>query len=270
MPDNEQEPSTSSRSAQPQPEVIQPQIPINSSNSHMFQINFYRKFFDLDTNTFIEKIKKTLNPLDKSSSIDDNVSDDEITELYGFFWITGTLIFLMFVSSTGSNILFDWIHSDKKEKKYEYSFELLTLSISLFYGYNILVPLALYVATTWLLKFPHRLSLTKCISIYGYTNVLWFPITVVNFLIVILLSGKDHHFILNLLEWLIVLASGLVTGLSNLTKLSPIIKKNCLDLVEGSAVEQANKTHLTIMAVLAIAHLGFAVFVKFSFFGISV
>lgn len=233
----------------------------------MFQINFYRKFFELDTITFFEKIKRALNPINKSTSVSDD-DDDEVTELYGFIWITGTLIFLMFVSSTGANILSEWIHSD--DKKYEYSFELLTLSISLFYGYNILVPLILYVSTTWVLKFPHRLSLTKLISVYGYTNILWFPITAINFLIVVFVNNKSHHLVWNFLEWLIVLVSGFVTGLSNLTKLSPIIKKNSLDLTQETVVSQANKLYIVIMVLLAIAHLAFTILVKISFFGISV
>ncbi|CUM51526.1 unnamed protein product [Debaryomyces tyrocola] len=234
----------------------------------MFQINFYRKFFELDTMTFFEKIKRALNPINKSTSVSDDNDDNEVTELYGFIWITGTLIFLMFVSSTGANILSEWIHSD--DKKYEYSFELLTLSISLFYGYNVLVPLVLYVLTTWVLKFPHRLSLTKLISVYGYTNILWFPITAINFLIVVFVNNKNHRLIWNFLEWAIVLASGFVTGLSNLTKLSPIIKKNSLDLTQESAVNQANRLYMIIMVLLAIAHLLFTILVKISFFGISV
>ncbi|CUM46222.1 unnamed protein product [Debaryomyces fabryi] len=269
VPDNEQNATKPAKSApgQQQPEVVQPQIPIDSTNSHMFQINFYRKFFELDTITFFEKIKRALNPINKSTSVSDD-DDDEVTELYGFIWITGTLIFLMFVSSTGANILSEWIHSD--DKKYEYSFELLTLSISLFYGYNILVPLILYVSTTWVLKFPHRLSLTKLISVYGYTNILWFPITAINFLIVVFVNNKSHHLVWNFLEWLIVLVSGFVTGLSNLTKLSPIIKKNSLDLTQETVVSQANKLYIVIMVLLAIAHLAFTILVKISFFGISV
>mmetsp|Transcript_3584 Transcript_3584/g.3990 ORF Transcript_3584/g.3990 Transcript_3584/m.3990 type:complete len:305 (+) Transcript_3584:82-996(+) len=270
VPDNEENTTKPTKSVprQQQPEIVQPQLPIDSTNSHMFQINFYRKFFELDTITFFEKIKRALNPINKSTSVSDDNDDSEVTELYGFIWITGTLIFLMFVSSTGANILSEWIHSD--DKKYEYSFELLTLSISLFYGYNILVPVILYVSTTWILKFPHRLSLTKLISVYGYTNILWFPITAINFLIVVFVNNKSHHLVWNFLEWLIVLASGSVTGLSNLTKLSPIIKKNSLDLTQETAADQANKLYTTIMVLLAIAHLAFTILVKISFFGISV
>lgn len=268
-PDEEQEvPNKSKNDPTQQPQVIQPQIPVNNASSHMFQINFYRKFFELDTNTFFEKIKRALNPINKSTSVSEDENDDEVTELYGFIWITGTLIFLMFVSSTGANILSEWLHSD--ERKYEYSFELLTLSISLFYGYNVLVPLILYLVTTWVLKFPHRLSLTKMISVYGYTNILWFPITGINFLIAVFVSSKNHHFVWNFLEWVIVLTSGVVTGCSNLIKLSPIIKKNSLNLTQESTLDTNSNIYTTTMALLAVAHLIFTVLIKISFFGISI
>ncbi|KAK6455530.1 uncharacterized protein RJT20DRAFT_128794 [Scheffersomyces xylosifermentans] len=262
------EPAAPAASEPLRPKVVQPQIPVNT-NSHMFQINFYRAYFNLDSDTFFRKIQRALNPLNSSFSA--TADDDEnVTELYGFFWITGTLIFLMFVSSTGSNILSQWLHSDAEDgEKYEYSFELLTKSISLFYGYNLVVPVLLFLITSFVFKFPQKISLTTVISIYGYTNILWFPITIVNFLIVIFISNQKHHLMLNILEWIIVLVSGAVTGLSNLTKLSPIIHKNCLLLNDGNA-SVANKQYLTLIGGLALAHLLFTILVKVSFFGIKV
>lgn len=269
---NQQQNQQQQQSQRLQPDVIQPQVPINPSKSHMFQINFYRKFFDLDSEQFFQKLQQALNPLNKSSSptnYNHEDDDEEVTELFGFIWITGTLIFLMFVSATGSNILSDWLHPTKEQKKYEYDFSLLTKSISLFYGYNILVPGALFTLTTWVFKFPHRLSLTKLISIYGYTNILWFPITFINVLIVIFISNENHHKLLNALEWIIVLTSGAVTGLSNLSKISPIVKKNTLLLSEGNT-DKSRAQHIAIIIILALAHIGFSIAVKISFFGIKV
>lgn len=230
-------------------------------------MSFYSRYFDLNTEDFFTKIKQALNPINKSSSpVHDN--EDDVTELYGFFWITGTLIFLMFVSATGSNLLSHWLHLLKKENKYEYDFDLLTVSISLFYGYNLLVPFLLYAGTSWVLKFPVRLSLTKVISIYGYTNILWLPITVINFLIVILISNEKHHTLLNVLEWIIVLTSGIITGLSNLSKISPVLERNSMLIHQD--LDQSKRLHMILLALLGVAHLGFTVAVKVCFFGISV
>lgn len=235
----------------------------------MFQINFYRAYFDLDSDIFFQKIQKALNPF--ATNIDghpERDTDDGPTELYGFVWITGTLIFLMFVSSTGANLLAEWLHGDKK-KKYEYSFDLLTKSFSLFYGYNLLAPVVLWLVTSYIIKFPYRISLTKTVSIYGYTNVLWFPITIINILIVVLISSKKHHLMLNILEWVIVFISGLITGISNLSKLTPILQKNCMIIHEGNQAS-AKRLSYMILGSLAVAHMLFTIVVKISFFGIKV
>lgn len=218
----------------------------------------------MNTEDFLVKIKNAINPLNKTSS---PVEDEEVTELYGFIWIIGTLIFFMFVSSTGSNLLSNWLHNSTK-KKYEYDFNLLLESMGLFYGYNILVPLILYGVTTYILKFPHKLSLSKVISIYGYTNVLWFPITVINILIVLLISNEKYHTTLNVLEWIIVLISGAVTGLSNISKIGPIIQKNSIAL--NDTPDQQTKLYRVLIFSLALSHMIFTVIVKICFFGVSV
>lgn len=234
----------------------------------MFQLHFYRRFFDLDTETFFNKIQAALNPFNGAETVDQDLENSEY-ELYGFIWITGTLIFLVFVSSTGSNLLAEWLRPSKKSHKYEYSFDLLTLSLSLFYGYNIIVPALFWSFTTWFLKFPQPTSLIRVISIYGYTNILWVPITVLNFLIVLIVNNKKHHLLLNLLEWLVVTFSGIITGVSNIKKLRPIVEKNCLLLNEGNS-DAAQRLLYSVLLALALAHLIFVFLVKFSFFGISV
>lgn len=242
-----------------QPSVATPQSqPQTSGKTHMFQINFYRQYFDLDSDVFFQKIQKSLNPF---THLDD--SEPYPHELYGFVWITGTLIFLMFVSSTGSQLLNQWIRGSPDEP-YSYDFELLIKSISLFYGYNFVVPALLWAITTYYNKFPEPLSLTRTVSIYGYTNVLWIPITLINVVIVVFVNNNKHGYVLNILEWTIVGISGIITGLSNFNKLGPIIRKNCLLLNETGG-----KAYYIIMGILAVVHLVFTVVVKISFFGIK-
>lgn len=237
--------------------MIKPQVPV--PNSSILLISYYRRFFDLDSETFFQKIQRALNPANKELS----PVDGSDTELYGFIWITGTLIFLMFVSSTGSNILSDWLHPSKKHK-YEYDFDLLTKSIGLFYGYNVIVPVLLYVYTTWVAKFPEPLSLPKLISIFGYTNLFWVPIAIANPIIVIFISNKKHHLLLNAIEWLIVVVSGAVTFVSNINKIRPIVDKNVTLLAESGSAASAK----AIVGTLFVLHALFTVLVKVLFFGI--
>lgn len=235
------------------------------SKGHIFQLGFYSRYFDLDSETFFIKLARSTNPFD--SSFAPSTESGQREELYGFFWITATLVFLVFVSSTGSNILASWL-SNTPDTRYEYSFDLLTITCSLFYGYTLIVPTALWAVTSFILHFPRRLNLIQLISFYGYTNILWFPITLINFLIVVFV-GKNHPLATNLMEWIIVMVSGLITGMSNLVKISPLIKQNCVPPEEdGLGVHR--KQYFAIIGCLAILHMGFAVLVKVTFFGIKV
>lgn len=230
-------------------------------------MGFYRQFFDINTDEFFGKIRLALNPFNNASVVASQ-DEDDTTELYGFIWITATLIFLLFVSSTGSNLLSHWLHSGDDDAKYEYSFDLLTKSMVLLYGYTVVVPALLYVVTTWVMKFQERLSLTRLVSIYSYANVLWFPITAANFVLVVVVSNKNHHGLLNLLQWVIVALSGAVTGLSIVLKVRPILVKNARALDAEGSSEGAKQYHILAVS-LVLAHAVFTVLVKVLFFGIS-
>lgn len=246
-----------------QPETIRPQI----KSGHFLQVSFYRQFFDLNTEEFFGKIQQALNPFNTASVVATQ-DENDATELYGFVWITATLIFLMFVSSTGSNILLHWLHSGKDDTKYEYNFGLLSISLSLFYGYTIALPALIFVLTSWVVKFPERLSLTRLVSIYSYSNVLWFPITAANFVLVVFVSSKNHHKLLNLLQWVIVAVTGAVSGLSIVLKVRPIFLKNALALDPENSGEGIKKYQIMLFLLIA-AHIAFTVLVKVLFFGIN-
>lgn len=257
------QPSYSTQSA-PVPPPAQPTA-AKYEKSHMFLINFYRRYFDLDSDVFFDKIFKTLFPFRWSAED----SANEVLELYGFIWITGTLVFLMFVSNTGSNIIGQWLHGKEEVPAYNYNFDLIFKLMGLFYGYNLFVPIVLCVWTRWVTKFPEPISLLQVVSIYGYTNILWIPITLLNFVFVVLVLYEKHSLLLNVLEWVVVVLLGIITGMSNLSKVAPMLKKNCVMIHTGDAAA-SRKIYLPLMIGLAVAHLGFTVLVKWSYFGIKV
>lgn len=238
--------------------------------SHMFQISFYHKYFDMDTSTFLTRIKRSLNPMESAFFEENGVSYEDDTELYGFIWITGTLIFLMFVSSTGSNLISEWLHSGKEHKKYEYDFELLTKSMILFYGYTLFVPISIYLVIRYTNKAASSTpSLTRLISIFSYSNVLWVPITAINLLIAIFVNSLKHSSLARALEWLIVLAAGICTGLSILKKLSPMLMNLSINRAQLNGHDNSKKYFMAYTGTLASIHLIFTVLVKLFIFGIG-
>lgn len=255
--------------------TIKPQV-----GGNMFRVGFYSRYFDINTEEFLGKIVGALNPLNKSSVVAAH-NDDDPTELYGFFWINATIVFFMFVSSTGANLLAQWLHAGEDDQRYVYDFRLLTVSIMVFYGYAVVVPVVLYVVTTWGLKFSDRLSVTRMISIYSYAGLFWIPATVINVMLAVFISNKKHHMILSVLQWVLVGLTGAVSGLSVILKVRPIIVKN---IVHGSRVEgepldaslnadephtRGERTSMVVLGALGFAHFAFAVTVKVVFFGIQ-
>lgn len=231
----------------------------------MFLINFYRRYFDIDLEIFFDKLYKTLIPF---TSSDDDIALD-LPELYGFIWITGTLVFLMFVSATASNIMGQWLHGGDETPAYNYNFDLIFKLMAIFYGYNVIVPFLLVMWTRFVTKFPEPLPLFNVMLIYGYTNILWVPITLINFLFVVFISYEKHHVLLNVLEWVIVVILGVITMISNLLKVAPSIKNNCVMLHTGDAAA-GRRVYFPLLVALGLAHVGFTVLVKWSFFGINV
>ncbi|OBA23047.1 Yip1-domain-containing protein [Metschnikowia bicuspidata var. bicuspidata NRRL YB-4993] len=231
------------------------------------QVSFYSRFFDISTEEFLGKIVLAMNPFNNASVVLTQAEDGP-TELYGFLWINATVVVLMFVSATGSNLLAEWLHASKDTEKYNYNFQLLTLSISVFYGYTALVPTALYVITRWALTFPHCLPLTRLVSIYSYANVLWIPTTAANMILAVFISKSTHHVILNVAQWALVAASALLSGLSIALKVRPILIHGISE--SGRAEENTvQNQHRFLLISLVLAHLAFAVVIKFLFFGIA-
>lgn len=241
--------------------VATPAPAASQEKTHIFLINFYRRYFDLDSETFVRKLRVAANPFREIEEYRDEPLNNE---LYGFIWITGTLVLMMFISTTGTELLI-W---DSEHLKFTYDFNLLTKSVTLFYGYNLIVPTLLYVASGWIFKFPEPMPLVQTISIYGYTNILWLPITCVNFVLLFLVNVEKRKTLLSILEWFIVGVSGVITCFSNIHQLSPIIKRNCLINAENN-VEQATRQHALIIGLLTAAHLLFTVIVKWSYFGLA-
>lgn len=266
---SQSEPHSQGGYQQPQLSTVQPDVIKPQSNLNIFHISFYSRFFDLNTEDFFSNLRSNLHPANRAAAERD-AEEDTTTELYGAIWVTATLVFAMFVSSTASNIVSHWEYADLEDPKYEYQFDLLTSSMFLFYGYIIIVPFAIFGLTRWKSNSTgvSRFSVTKLISIYGYSNMLWFPITIVNFVLMVLINNKKNKVLLNSLEWAVVMATGVITTHGLFIRVKPILLKELAPQAEADS-EEARKIRKGILLPLGAVHLGFAALVKISFFGLK-
>lgn len=243
---------------------VQPDVPppvtgkIAGSEPERAKLSLAHQLFDINTDEFFSKILQALNPLNRSS-VAVTQNDDDPTELYGFIWINATIVFCMFVSATGSNLLADWLHKSTEDTRYEYDFHLLTKSISLFYGYALGMPAVLYGVTTWFMAFEERLSFTRLVSIYSYSALFWVPATAANIILAVFVSSEKHRLLLTILLWALVAVSAALTSISILVKMRPIILRNL-------AVDQ--KRQRAVLAGVLLSNVAFAVAVNVLFFHI--
>jgi hypothetical protein len=91
-------------------------------------------------------------------------------DLYGPFWITTTLIFLIGMSSN----LASWLAFVKTTEKpvWQYDFTLVTLSTTLIYGYALVLPVAVW----FLFKYWQiPIALLSLLCLYGYSMTVLVP-----------------------------------------------------------------------------------------------
>lgn len=214
-----------------------------------FSLNYYRKYFDIDTNEFFQNCLQSLNPFSEMG-IDTFETDGD---LYGSVWITGTLIFLLFFCNTLAEMISS-ILKDVGKSKVNY-FKMLVSSINLLYGYTFIIPLGVYLALWFYFKVPNVIPLTRVISIYSYANLLWIPATLLSIFRGVLVN---HEILNNILKWGCILIGGVLSGGSIMFKL-----KQYFDQVFADN----DKITLIILAVLIVCHVGFTIGIKVCFFG---
>lgn len=219
-----------------------------------FSLNHYRQYFNIDTNEFIDNCKSSLNPLAKLPN-DDNYESPG--DLYGAVWITATLLFLLFFCNSLAELLSSWFSITNPDDSIKINyFKMLVSSINLLYGYIIIIPTLLYLIIAFYLKISPLMSLTKFISIYAYTNLLWIPAALLSIFRGFLIN---HNGMDSILKWTCIAIGALLSGCSIMIKLK--------DYFDNSFSEENEKEKITLLALLGLAHFGFAIGVKVCFFG---
>lgn len=218
----------------------------------LLSLNYYRQYFDLNTVQFFQNCISSANPISKPPADDFN----HVGDLYGSIWITATLIFLLFFCNSFASLLSGWflgIDLDTLNINY---FQMIVSSINLLYGYTILTPLILYLLLKFYFKTLFLAPLTKLISIYSYANLLWTPAVLLSIFRGLLVN---HNTLDASLKWTCILVGSLLSGCSIIYKL-----KIYFNSIFG---QEDEKSLYVLISILSLAHIGFTLGLKFSFFG---
>lgn len=204
-------------------------------------INHYRQYFDLNTAHFFERIGQNLNPFSKLDTQDQLTASGD---LYGAIWITGTVLVLLFFCHSISELFTEWWHLIPHSN--DNTLERFITSLNLLYGYLALMPLCIYLYTRFHLHVDPLWSYSSIASVYGYSNIWWTPLAVLSLFQVFTV---DHSVVSTIIQWILSLLGGILSGVSIGSKFAPFL------------------SNFPLIIVLVLAHIGFTIAVKVSFFG---
>ncbi|CAF2081737.1 unnamed protein product [Rotaria magnacalcarata] len=135
----------------------------------MWQIEYYQKYFQVDTQQVLERLIGSMTPRPNKSYFDSTIRQNP--DLYGPFWVCVTFIVTVAISG---NIV-NYFHQSDAE--FQIDFSKITLSAILVCLYWWIMPASVYFFFRWRLN---RIEYTflELLCIYGYSLTIFIPISI--------------------------------------------------------------------------------------------
>lgn len=245
-----------------------PRQPAPTNDASIFSFAYYSNLFDVDTKQVLGRCLLALNPFSQTRFFASDGTDgiigsgygDEKPDLYGPFWISTTVIFALFFSSSLTGVFY----SMYKGTKYEYKFEVLSGAATILYSYTFIWPVLLYFIIRHVVITAQRetVSVVKLCCVFGYSNIIWVPVAI---LAVSPLAGAFPS-VADLVRWLVVGFGYAFSVVFLLKNLKPIL----INTNEGSALNadtEAKKQGYFMLGLIALLHVALAISIKYLFFG---
>lgn len=175
--------------------AMQNQVGRRGSTGKWFNLDSYTGWFDIDTQTVLERSWRTLYP--KEDYL--NVTLNNAPDLYGPFWLPTTLIFALFLSSSLSSSIQAYL----KGNTYNYDFTALSVAVSVVYTYALAVPVGFWAVMRYWAGVDERGPI-EMVCIYGYSMTVWIfaalvsipPVPMLRFVFVVLAFALSGFFLL--------------------------------------------------------------------------
>nr|KIR84659.1 hypothetical protein I308_04833 [Cryptococcus tetragattii IND107] len=132
-----------------------------------FNLAYYQTYFDVDTNTVLKRVGMAMIP---RPGFITEVCDGQI-DMYGSFWTLTTLILTLYISSTLTTSIAQYMSSSHASS----NLPLLSTATSAIYVYGLLVPSLLWGATKWL--GVGEWGIAEALGIYGYAMSIFIPLS---------------------------------------------------------------------------------------------
>ncbi|ORX55208.1 Yip1-domain-containing protein [Hesseltinella vesiculosa] len=136
------------------------------SNKPLWSLDYYTRFFDVDTTQVVERCLKSMYPVGDFA----NDTLEHQPDLYGPFWITTTAVFAVFVCSFMARSVAAYIDN----VEYVYDFRDLSYAMIVIYPYTFVNPVVVWASTKY---YGCQPSLLEIVDYYGYSMTIWIPIS---------------------------------------------------------------------------------------------
>lgn len=189
------------------------------SNHNFWTIEYYQKYFDVQTSEVVERIISSVLP----QKVSRNYFDEKIKgkpDLYGPIWISLTLIFTIAVSGN----IASYLQNVNKAVHWRYDFHLVSYAATAIVCYVWLVPLALWGVLKWTTlpdgqdeietQTSNSPSMISLFCLYGYSLSIYIPVAIF------------WTIQISWLQWLFVLMAAFVSGAVLIFWLLPALKKS--------------------------------------------
>ncbi|XP_063983251.1 protein YIPF1 [Diachasmimorpha longicaudata] len=190
----------------------------NSTSRNFWTIEYYQKFFNVNTNDVFQRIKKSMIPHGPDNYLLSHIRPNP--DLYGPFWICVTLIFAIAVSGNLANYLQS---AYTGQHHWRYEFHMVSYAATCICLYVWLVPMGLWAAVKWthepsdtsldaeLIESNEPPGLLELLCLYGYSLSIYIPTA---FLWTIQIGS---------LQWILVGVAAILSGGVLLRSLMPLI-----------------------------------------------
>ncbi|XP_076237660.1 protein YIPF1 [Calliopsis andreniformis] len=148
---------------------------------NFWTIEYYQKFFNVNTADVVERIKRSIIPRGSENYLISHIRPNP--DLYGPFWICVTLVFSIAISGNLANYL-QTASSGKYHWKYE--FHIVSYAATCIFLYAWLLPIALWGALKWttssrdteeeLIESYATPGVLELLCLYGYSLAIYIPV----------------------------------------------------------------------------------------------
>jgi len=197
---------------------------------------YYKDFFDVDTNTVLNRVKRSILPLPKYNFNSTYMKGKP--DMYGPFWVCATVVVCFGVCGNLTSLIHNF-----SDPKYTYApqFYLLPIAGLIIYSYAFILPL-LVKAFLWWRKIAPNFAVSNIICIYGYSLFIFIPAS----LLFIIPS--------DVFDWIVLSVATLLSGCVIIISMWPAFE------------QESKKFTIVLMFFLFALHAATMVLLKLYFF----